>query len=426
MIGISKLYLGTAELSDSLRYRRPEGRKPIVVWNLTRRCNLDCLHCYADACPPGEPCSEVDTLAAKRVIASLAAFGVPVLLFSGGEPLLREDLPELAAWAGEKGIRTVVSSNGTLLDPEKARALQQAGVSYVGISLDGLEPVHNFLRRNSAAFAQTLAGLAAARSAGLKTGLRVTLTRENIPQIREIFALSNQYQIDRICFYHLVGAGRGSRLAAMRPDAGQTRQALDMIIDATAADFAAGQALLPQNKNAPGDQAPAGSQKGLCPGYKQKEVLTVDNHADGAYLWMRLARENPARARQVWELLSLSGGASSGVGIAAINWRGDVLPDQFWQSRVLGNVFRQSFEEIWAGRGRSQPGQEPPAEFLARLRNKQAHVQGRCGRCRFLSVCGGNFRVRAELATGNPWAEDPACYLSEQEIFGPAPYTADQ
>ncbi len=397
MIGISRLYLGEAESSDRLRYSAQAGHKPIVVWNITRRCNLNCLHCYADACPPQIDCSEVSTATAKAVIDDLAGFKIPVLLFSGGEPLLRSDLPELAAHAKRLGLRVVVSSNGTLVDKPAAMALKQAGVSYLGISLDGLAATHNRLRQSNDAFERALGGLAAARAAGLKTGLRITLTRENIAQIDEIFALAQEHRIGRICFYHLVTVGRGHNLADLVPTACETRRAIDAII------------------------AAAGSAR--TNGFK-KEVLTVDNHADGPYLWLRLQREDPQKARRVWELLSISGGASSGTGIAAIDWKGDVLPDQFWQNRVLGNVFEQPFGEIWAGGGKTRAwGDESVGEFLRKLRNKQAYVQGRCSGCRFLAICGGNFRARADMLTGNPWAEDPACYLTDMEISGPVPYS---
>ncbi|MBQ4133333.1 MAG: radical SAM protein [Desulfovibrionaceae bacterium] len=397
MIGISKLYLNKAESSDYLRYTARGERKPVIVWNITRRCNLDCLHCYAGACREVQAHSpeEVSFEQARAIIDDLAGFGAPVLLFSGGEPLLREDLPELAAYASAQGLRTVLSSNGTMLNAAKAKALKRAGVSYVGISLDGLASVHNRMRRSDMAFELALSGLAAAREAGLKTGLRVTLTQENIPQISDIFKLVIEQGIDRICFYHLVGAGRGRDLAP--PLHHETRLALDMIISSTRELW----------------------EKGV-----KTEVLTVDNHADGPYLWMRVQRENPRLAERVWELLSLSGGGSSGLGIAAINWQGDVLPDQFWQNRRLGNVLEQPFAEIWAGRGRPAdwPGPESVGEFLARLRDKQAYVQGRCARCRFISICRGGFRARADLLYGNPWAEDPACYLSDAEISGYPPY----
>lgn len=391
MIGISRLYMGQAEPSDRLRYKKND-RKPIVVWNITRKCNLRCLHCYADA-DASAAREEAGADEAKQLIDELAEFGIPVLLFSGGEPLTRPDLPELAAYASKAGLRTVVSTNGTLITPEVAQALQNAGVSYVGVSIDGTEETHNLLRGHPKAHAQALDGLGHARRAGLKAGLRITLTRSNQNQIKDIFKILREREINRVCFYHLVCAGRGKNLGELALSPAETRRALDTIIDETGRLFESG-----------------------C----KKEVLTVDNHADGPYLWMRLCRENPERAKEAWNLLSISGGDSSGQGIAAINWRGDVLPDQFWQSRVLGNVREHSFSQIWAGHGHEDGS---ALEFLTRLRDKRNYLQGRCANCRFLGICGGNFRARAEMLTGNLWAADPACYLSDREIEGAPPYS---
>jgi len=395
MIGISRLYLGQIEPSDKLRYQKITDRKPVVVWNITRKCNLKCLHCYADATAV-EADGEINTKGAKQVIDDLAAFKIPVLLFSGGEPTTRPDLPELAAHASQAGLRVVVSSNGTLITPGLADQLKKAGVSYVGISLDGAEATHNKLRQHPKAYSDALAGLDFARQAGLKVGLRITLNRDNQEQIPEVFQILLERQIDRVCFYHLIGAGRGENLKELTLPHRDTRRAIDRILDETRALFESGH---------------------------RKEVLTVDNHADGPYLWMRLCRENPERAEQVWNLLSIAGGQSSGLGIAAINWRGDVLPDQFWQNRVLGNIHEQPFSRIWpAGEPGAGQNDEATLEFLSRLRNKKDYVQGRCANCRFLTVCSGNFRVRAEMLTGNPWAADPGCYLNDQEITGTPPY----
>lgn len=392
MIDITKLYLGQASDADKLRYRqRGPNRKPIVVWNITQSCNLSCLHCYANA-TLGTGSKDISTESAKKVIDNLADFKVPVLLFSGGEPLLRPDLPELATYAKQQGLRVVVSTNGTLITQEIAIQLKQAGVSYVGISLDGMKDTHNRLRQSSNAFERALSGLENARKADLKTGLRITINNENKGQIPDIFNLVREREINRICFYHLVGVGRGKNLSELMLSHADTRKVVDTIIDET---------------------------RKLADAGLKKELLTVGNHADGPYLWLRLFRENPDRAKEVWDLLSYAGGDSSGLGIAAINWVGNVQPDQFWQSQVLGNVFEQPFSQIWSGSGITD---QSKLDFLNKLRNKRSYVQGRCSTCRFLGICGGNFRVRAELLTRNPWAADPTCYLTDQEITKPSPY----
>jgi 12,18-didecarboxysiroheme deacetylase len=391
MIGISKLYCGTVEPSDALRYGRQssrlpshllqfsEDKRPVVVWNITRACNLRCVHCYAHA-TEGSSGDELSTAEGCRMIDDMAAYGVPVLLFSGGEPLVRKDLPELAAYAVQKGMRAVISTNGTLIDRKKAQNLKQIGLSYVGISLDGLEPVNDLFRGVKGAFAKALDGIRHCQDAGIKVGLRFTMNKRNVDEISGIFDLLEEMEIPRVCFYHLVYAGRGSALLADDLSHAQTRAAVDLIIDRTRQLHAQG---------------------------KPKEVLTVDNHADGPYLYLRLKQEDPQRADEVLELLKMNEGNSSGRGIGCVSWDGQVHADQFWRHHSFGNVRQRPFSQIWT---------EPEDPLLLQLKDKKKYVQGRCASCRWLEVCAGNFRVRAEAVSGNVWAPDPACYLTDEEI----------
>lgn len=391
MIGISKLYCGTVEPSDALRYGRHSGslpshllqfskdKRPVVVWNVTRACNLKCVHCYAHA-TGGASSDELSTAQGREMIADLAAFGVPVLLFSGGEPLVRKDLPELAAYAVEKGMRAVISTNGTLISKTIAKTLKEIGLSYVGISLDGLEPVNDHFRGVKGAFGKAMQGIRNCQEAGIKVGLRFTVNKRNVGEIDGIFDLLEKMQIPRVCFYHLVYAGRGTDLVNDDLSHDETRKAVDLIIDRTEELHAKG---------------------------KPKEVLTVDNHADGPYLYMRLLKENPRRAAQVLELLEMNAGNSSGHGIGCISWDGNVYADQFWRHHGFGNIQQRPFSEIWT---------QPEDPLLLQLKEKKKYVQGRCATCRWLDICGGNFRVRAEALSGNVWAPDPACYLSDEEI----------
>ncbi|MGQ9748780.1 12,18-didecarboxysiroheme deacetylase [Desulfosoma sp.] len=391
MIGISKLYCGTVEPSDALRYGRRSGKlpshllqfsldkKPVVVWNMTRRCNLKCVHCYAQALDRSFP-DELTTAEGKLLLDDLAAFGCPVVLFSGGEPLMRPDLVELAAYAVQKGMRAVISTNGTLITPRMAQELKCIGLSYVGISLDGMEPVNDRFRGVKGAFHKALDGIAACREAGIKVGLRFTMNRRNAAEIPAIFDLLESQDIPRVCFYHLVYAGRGSKLMEDDLSHEETRRAVDLIIDRTADLHRRG---------------------------KPKEVLTVDNHADGPYVYLRLLREGSPRAPDVLTLLEMNEGNNSGRGIGCVSWNGEVHADQFWRHYSFGNVRQRPFSAIWTDL--SNP-------LMARLKEKKRYVTGRCAQCRWLSVCGGNFRVRAEAATGDLWAPDPACYLTDEEI----------
>jgi 12,18-didecarboxysiroheme deacetylase len=391
MIGISKLYCGQAEASDALRYGRESGRlpshllqfskdkKPVIVWNMTRRCNLKCRHCYAHATSL-EGADDISTGQARTMIDDLAAYGAPVMLFSGGEPLAREDLTELASHATGKGMRAVVSTNGTLITKDKARELKAVGLSYVGISLDGLENVHDRFRRVPGAFQKALAGIANCQAEGLKVGLRFTINRGNVGEIPGIFRLLKEREVPRACFYHLVYSGRGSNLIGEDLDHRTTRETLDLIMDETRALFDAGH---------------------------PKEILTVDNHADGPYVWMRLLKEDKKRADEVYALLQFNEGNNSGRGIGCVSWDGKVHADQFWREHSFGNVLERPFSRIW---------DDPDIELLAKLKDKKTHVGGRCAGCRHLNICGGNFRARAEARYGDPWAEDPACYLTDEEI----------
>ncbi len=392
MIGISKLYCEAVEASDPLRYGRESSRlpshllqfskdkKPVVVWNMTKRCNLKCVHCYAQAKEENYEGSELTTDEGKKLIDDLAHFGVPVILFSGGEPLLRKDLPEMIEYATQKGMRAVISTNGTLITEEKARVFAQLSLSYIGVSIDGIEGVNDTFRGVEGAYEKAMTGIRNAKQAGIKTGLRFTIYKQNYKEVPKIFDLIEKENIERVCFYHLVYAGRGSNLVTEDLTHEESRQIVDYIMDRTRDSF---------NKG------------------RQIEVLTVDNHADGPYIYLRLLNENPIRAKEVSELLMMNEGNSSGVGIACIDEKGNVHADQFWRHYSFGNVLERPFSEIWM---------DTSNELMAKLKKKKQFVRGRCAACRWLNICGGNFRVRAEAVSGDIWADDPQCYLSDEEI----------
>jgi Fe-coproporphyrin III synthase len=391
MIGISKLYCGTVEPSDALRYGRKSSelpshllqfskdKRPVVVWNITRRCNLKCIHCYAQAKDQSFD-NELTTEEGKNLIDDLSQYKVPVLLLSGGEPTIRKDLPELAAYAIEKGMRAVISTNGTLITQQMARVLKDIGLSYVGISLDGMEKIHDRFRGVKGAFRSALEGIKNCQDAGIKVGLRFTINKFNVAEIENIFNLLEDMDIPRACFYHLVYAGRGSKLVEEDLTHDETRKAVDLIMDLT---------------------------KKLHDKGKPKEILTVDNHADGPYIYLRLLKEDPKRAAEVLELLKMNEGNNSGRGIGCISWDGEVYADQFWRHYSFGSVQERPFSEIWTDT--SEP-------LMKKLKEKKKYVKGRCAKCRWLDVCAGNFRVRAEAVTGDAFAPDPACYLTDEEI----------
>lgn len=291
MIGISKLYCGTVKPSDALRYRRSSGalpshllqfssdKKPVVVWNVGRRCNLSCVHCYSQSHNEAYD-GELTTAHAESFIDGLGEFKAPVLLFSGGEPLMRPDLFRLIRHAKNRGLRAVLSTNGTLISEGVAARLAESGLSYVGISLDGMRDVNNRFRGVTGAFDLALRGIRHCIMAGVKVGLRFTINKSNVGEIPGIFRLLEEEKIPRVCFYHLVYSGRGSALRHEDLNAASCRSTLDTIIDLTAGLHA----------------------RGL-----RKEVLTVANHADGVYLYLRMRREGSPRAKAVLDLLTMNG-----------------------------------------------------------------------------------------------------------------------
>lgn len=392
MIGISKLYCGTVEQSDPLRYSRQskdlpshllqfsKDKKPVVVWNVGRRCNLRCVHCYSHSSDV-DYTGELSHEEGAALIDDLAGFGAPVMLFSGGEPLMRPDIFRLIERAAEKGMRAVVSTNGTLITEEIAAQLKEAGLSYVGISIDGLEETNDLFRGVEGAFQGAIQGVRSCLSRGVKVGLRFTITRSNYKDVSGIFDLIEKEGIPRVCFYHLVYTGRGSRLIeTSRMSHEETRSTVDLIMARTKALHEAG---------------------------KPVEVLTVDNHTDGPYVYMQLLKENPERAANVLELLKMNGGNSSGTGIGCVSWDGSVHPDQFWRHHSFGNVRERLFSEIWT---------DTSEDLMGKLRERKKYLKGRCAACKWLDICNGNFRVRAEAVSGDIWAEEPDCYLTDEEI----------
>lgn len=382
MINLTKLLYNVSSYGDELRYKEKISsakRRPIVVWNMGQRCNLACIHCYSDSANKNYP-GELTTLEAEKMIRDLAGFLVPVLLFSGGEPLLRKDLFRLNDYARKLGLRTVISTNGTLINQKTTLKIKEGGFDYVGVSLDGIGQNNDYFRGKKGAFKSALEGIRNLVRAKQKTGLRFTITRHNWHDLKNIFKLVERENIDRVCFYHLVYSGRGSSMSKDDLAHQETRLCVDSICD----------------------WLKSMRKKGI-----NKEVLTVDNHCDGPYLYLKTKKASPKKARDILRLLSLNPGNSSGVGIANIDALGFVHPDQFWRDYSFGNVRQRSFGEIWTDTGDT---------LMKRLKNRKSSLKGRCRKCQFLNICNGNFRARAEAVYKYPWREDPACYLTDEEI----------
>ena len=398
MIDIGKLYCGGSSTGDGLRYgtdavtdahgNRPHRieksageRKPIVVWNTTRTCNLRCIHCYTDSEAKSYG-GELDTDEGITLVDSLARYGIPSLLFSGGEPMMRRDLFTLIEHAANRGIRPVISTNGTLIDRAAARRIKSAGVGYVGISLDGTEKINDRFRGVEGAFRRAMDGFENCLSVGQRVGLRLTLTRQNYLDLHEIFDFIEKHNIPRACFYHLVYSGRGGSMFHDDLTPAESRDAMDIILSRTQDFF----------------------DRGL-----DVNILTVDNHVDGVYLYLKLLAKDPSRAGEIKKLLEWNGGAahSTGVGIGNIDFIGNVHPDQFWQDYTFGNIRDRDFEDIWT---------DETDPLMKGLKHKADYMKGKCRLCRYRAMCTGAMRVRAYRTYDDPWAPDPQCYLTDSEI----------
>ncbi len=379
MINISKLYCGISGESDHLRYSADSSVGPVIAFNCTSRCNLLCRHCYSSS-QANHSSDELTTTEAKELLSQLAEVNCPVVLFSGGEPLLRGDLFELLAEAKRLGLRAVISSNGTLIDSATAEQLANIDVSYVGISIDGQEAFHDNFRRAPGCFKAAMIGIKNCKKAEIKTGLRFTITKANAEQIPAVFDIAASSDIRRICFYHLIRAGRAEKMNDQTLTREQTRQVLDVIIERT------------HNL----------AVKGLI-----DEVLTVDNHADGPYLLTKMQKENNPCYEAARKLLLINGGNKVGEKIGCIGWDGEVYPDQFWRKYSLGNIKDKTFKQIW------ENSAEP---VLNKLRNKSQFADKKCLRCRWFNLCKGNYRFLGSQPDDKYWLNEPPCYLTDEEI----------
>jgi len=388
VIGCTKLLCGTATIADVMRQdaagkahllQFSTENRPIVVWNVTQRCNLACAHCYMEAKDRASR-DELTGDEARTMIDDIAAMGSPVLLFSGGEPLMRPDLFDLGRYAIAQGLRVVISSNGTLITPEMAAEIAAVGFSYVGVSLDGSQATHDEFRRKDGAFQAAITGIQRCLAAGVKAGVRLTLNRRNAADLDAVLDVVEREGVPRFCMYHLVYAGRGREMVADDLAPAETRRVVEHLLDRTR-DW---------------------HERGI-----ETEVLTTDNHADGILVEQRVAAQEPSRLAEVRELLRRHGGCSAGTKMANVDARGGVHPCQFWSHVTLGNVRERPLSEIWS---------DESNELLAKLRHKADHLAGpRCGGCVYKNLCGG-CRIRAEVVHGDTWGDDPACFLTDEEI----------
>ena len=390
---ITQYLHGRGTVSELSRHRQhlknqPSGRYlafsgvkgPVIFWNVTNRCNLGCKHCYSNSGSDSGSKEELSTEQALSLINDLAVMGVPLILFTGGEPLLREDIFELALYAHNKGVATALSSNGTLINNESALEIKKSGFEYVGISLDGANArTHNRFRGSPDAFERTTAAFEYCRDAGLRSGVRVTLTRENYGELEDLIDLAVDLGASRFCLYWLVPSGRGNMAyARLQLDDSEVSDALSLIYQ---------------------------KAKEISPDVM--EFLTVDAPQDAVHLLDSMNNDGSEDFEAAKRLVSsLNGGCSAGVKVANISYNGYVYPCQFAQSEefFIGDVNKIPFSRIWT---------DDSNPVLSLFRNRPFSLKGKCGACSHQKLCGGGCRVRAFYMNNDFFSEDPFCFIKE-------------
>ena len=366
--------------TDTLRYQNQGSVfKPVVVWNLTYRCNLECIHCYASSDSLLIP-DELDLADSLQVVKQLAENRITCLILSGGDPLISPHLMPIIEAASKLKLPVSLSTNGTLIKEETAHKFKDLGVFYVGISLDGIGEANDRVRGQKGAYQRALQGARYCKREGIKVGLRMTLMKDTLEYIEPMISLAVDEGFERLYFSHLVSSGRGEQINHNGLSHTQSRQVVDNLVQ---------QSELNIKQEVP------------------LEIVTGSNDTDGVYLYRKLKQQNDPRAGTVYKRLLARGGNRSGEKILNIDNLGEVYPDQFWRNYSLGNIKTTPFKKIWS---------QDNSELLADLYRRESLLEGRCAKCSYVPLCRGNTRARAEFSSGRKWASDPACYLTDQEI----------
>lgn len=349
--------------------------RPIITWNLTYGCNLKCIHCYTNAGVKRR--GELSREDCLDLIDQIASIKAPLLIFSGGEPLLRNDFYELAEYAASKNLRLVLSTNGTLISEDVAKRLAQLQFIYIGVSIDSPYPEwHDMFRGVRGAFNDALKGLKNCSKYGLNTGIRYIVTSYNVDDVPDIINLALRMNIRRITFYHLSSSGRAIKLSIdwyMKPN--QYFKFMDYLIE---------------------------SSRRYA---HQLEIETTMAPFDGIYVADKISRSH----EEFWELIEVVK-AQGGCGrkIISIYPDGNVYPCQFVDFIMLGNVKERNLREILDIRN---PGFKYFVEIHKYLKGPK------CSKCPFKEVCGGGDRIRAYYLGGGLYGDDPLCYLDTKEIY---------
>ncbi len=382
MIPVTTMVVGRGTVSTKIKgeYHKKKPStftdyfRPLVFWNLTYQCNLRCLHCYIRAKAQQDP-NELTTEEALKLAREMVDMRIPLVILSGGEPLIRKDFWEIVEPMAKAPLpKLSLSTNGTLITKDVAFKLKDYNFSYVGISIDSIVPeYHDRFRGVRGAFEATLRGIRNSIEAGLDVGIRTTITKYNVKEVPDIVKWSADQGIKRVSFYLLDTIGRGEEIKEWLPTPDQLKWMADELIE-LAREYA-----------------------------DQLEILVVRGNFMGIYIASKLAKDEED-FKEYLKMLQAQG--DCGRKSISVYPNGDVKPCQFIDWTTLGNVREQSLREILK---KDNPKLQP---FL----NVAQYLKGKCGRCQFKEICGGGSRGRAWAITGDPWGEDPLCFIEPEEI----------
>ena len=350
----------------------------IVIWNFTNRCNLACHHCYSYADANSE-----DFLSTEFILSSIPELlkaGIKFIIFSGGEPLIRKDIFKISKAMRDAGIITYLSTNGLYIDEKNVDSIINT-FNYIGISIDGIEEVHDEFRGLKGAYKKSLAAIALIQKHGGNAGIRFTITNETKESFYSIFELAEKIGVDKIYISHLVYSGRGLDNLKIDISKEERRVFVEFIIDKAFEYIRDG---------------------------KDIDVVTGNMEMDAILFLEKFSQKYPDLRDEMTKRLRNWGGNSAGRKLGNIDWMGRVKPDPFFHF-YIGNMTERPFSEIWLDKGN---------EMLTKLRKHPRNISGICADCNVIDICNGGSRSRSYAISGDLWAEDPSCYLTDKERKG--------
>ncbi len=347
----------------------------IAIWNFTNRCNLACKHCYSYADPNSE-----DFLSTEFILDSIPELlkaGVRFVIFSGGEPLIRKDIFQIAQAMRKSGIITYLSTNGLYISEKNVDQIIET-FNYIGISIDGIESVHDDFRGLKGAYKRSLEAIALIQKHGGNAGIRFTLTKETQSSFYDIFELAESIGVDKIYISHLVYSGRGLDNLKIDISKDERREYVEFIIKKAFEYYEQGRKI---------------------------DIVTGNMEMDALLFLEIFAKKYPHLKDNMLKRLLKWGGNSAGRRLVNIDWKGNVKPDPFFPF-TIGNMTQKPFSKIWL---------DEDSDILSRLREHPRKISGQCAKCGVIDICNGGSRSRAYAIFEDLWAEDPSCYLDDKE-----------